>query len=639
MTSDKSDDEGSVCSQTERLPYTASQGESSYSAPSLRETTSQGEETSPTPSLRETANQEVIDSSPNGEEDTLCLRTGRVNDETSYDFMNTSHQRLCQLDGNLSSESINYNSDSSLDISVNSNFLPYCSNASNETTTENEEVQHPISVIVSNRNHESWKEDRNIPRGWKSKNNNITVKKDNRCLLASKLPSLFVTNHRSFFPKFNNFVELVKTLDLTLGLHSEIWEVKEKKDHQDKIEEALELEGLQYVSNPRPSRRGGGAAITLMGGDFTLSRLDVVTPQNLEVVWGLVRPNQPTKDFKGILVCSFYSVPHSKRKSQLVEHIAINYSQLKTKYKDCFFLTGGDKNDLDIRRILDISPSFHSHNSRPTYGQKNIDVMISDMVHLFNEPVIIQNVPTDIPDGQPGGGKRSDHPVVYTKPRLDRITQPAREVVVKKSRRIKDDDIRKFGKWIQQETWEEMLNCNHKANKFSEIVFAKLDEICPEVEIKLTKMDGKVTSMALQSLARRRLREFTKHGNSAKFKEIKKKQQARIKLENLKEIEKKIENANEKGMKWMRDADRMSARPGDDTTSTFTLPAHLDANFTPLQSAEAIASYFSSISQEYTPIEEDTSAPWLEAQKILNGACCDHPTILEYQVYEGSQEN
>jgi hypothetical protein len=75
-----------------------------------------------------------------------------------------------------------------------------------------------------------------------------------------------VTNHRSFFPKFHNFIELVKTLDLTLGLHSEIWEDKEKKDHQNKIEEALEIEGVSYISNPRPCRRGGGAAITLVGG-------------------------------------------------------------------------------------------------------------------------------------------------------------------------------------------------------------------------------------------------------------------------------------------------------------------------------------------------------------------------------------
>ena len=207
---------------------------------------------------------------------------------------------------------------------------------------------------------EGWREDGTLPDGWKSTRNNITVKRDNRCILASKLPTMFVTNHRSFFPKYRNFVDVMHTLDLTLGLHSEIWEDKEKKDHRDKIEEALEIEGIQYISNTRPDRRGGGAAISLMCDNFSLTKLDVLVPKNLEVVWGLVRPKKPTTDFKGIIVCSFYSVPHSKRKRQLVEHIAINHGELKTVYKGFFFVTGGDKNDLEIKNILDISQPPHA---------------------------------------------------------------------------------------------------------------------------------------------------------------------------------------------------------------------------------------------------------------------------------------
>ena len=154
------------------------------------------------------------------------------------------------------------------------------------------------------------------------------------------------------------------------------------------------------------------------------------------------------------------------------------------------------------------------HNTRPTYGEKNIDVLVSYMVHLFNEPVIIPNVPTDIPGGQTDGGKVFDHPVVYTKPRLERISKPARNVVSKKSRRINDEALRKIGQWLHQETWEEMLDSGTEmANKFQELVFKNLDEICRESEVKLTKLDGKTTSMALQSLARQRLREHTKNGN------------------------------------------------------------------------------------------------------------------------------
>ena len=143
------------------------------------------------------------------------------------------------------------------------------------------------------------------------------------------------------------------------------------------------MEGINYISNPRPDRRGGGAAITLIEGPFKLTKLDVIVPKNLEVVWGLVRPKEPTSHFKGIIVCSFYCPPYSRKKSQLIQHITINHSNLKVRYKDTFFMMGGDKNDLDIKRLLDISPTLHSLNTKPTHGKKNIDIIITDMVHLL----------------------------------------------------------------------------------------------------------------------------------------------------------------------------------------------------------------------------------------------------------------
>ena len=144
----------------------------------------------------------------------------------------------------------------SSDISVNSGYLPHSNYNLHDNTQQEyaDNIPKQIEVVIGNR-YEGWKDRGSIPAGWTD--NNITVRRDNRRILASKLPTIFVTNHRSFFPKFNNFVDVMKTLDLTLGLHSEVWEDKEKKSHQDKLEEALELDGIQYISNPRPDRRGG----------------------------------------------------------------------------------------------------------------------------------------------------------------------------------------------------------------------------------------------------------------------------------------------------------------------------------------------------------------------------------------------
>ena len=76
------------------------------------------------------------------------------------------------------------------------------------------------------------------------------------------------------------------------------------------------------------------------------------------------------------------------------------------------------------------------HNTKPTHGNKNIDILVSDIVHLFCESVIVPNVLTDIPDGQPGGGKRYDHPIVYCDPMLERQSKSSIELVEKKTRRL-----------------------------------------------------------------------------------------------------------------------------------------------------------------------------------------------------------
>ena len=45
------------------------------------------------------------------------------------------------------------------------------------------------------------------------------------------------------------------------------------------------------------------------------------------------------------------------------------------------------------------------------------------------------------------------------------------------------------------------------ANSLVELVNTKMDIICPEEVIKISQMEGKVTSLALQKLARKKRRE------------------------------------------------------------------------------------------------------------------------------------
>ena len=60
----------------------------------------------------------------------------------------------------------------------------------------------------------------------------------------------------------------------------ELWEKLENKKHQSKLEELLEMEGIQYISTPRPgAKRGGGATIAVRLEKFTISKLNVLIPK------------------------------------------------------------------------------------------------------------------------------------------------------------------------------------------------------------------------------------------------------------------------------------------------------------------------------------------------------------------------
>ena len=95
-----------------------------------------------------------------------------------------------------------------------------------------------------------------------------------------------------------------------------------------------------------------------------------------------------------------------------------------------------------------------------------------------------------------------------------------------------------------------------------------------------------------------------------------------------------LENAKGKRLSWVSEANRLSARPGEDTGASFSLPAHINDNFTALQSAEAIADHFSRISQEYTPIQDDTSSSWMEVKDAVSKAKCSHFQVMEHEIYE-----
>ena len=77
---------------------------------------------------------------------------------------------------------------------------------------------------------------------------------------------------------------------ISVSLCSEIREKANCKKQKAEIEEMLQMEGLKYISTPRTTKRGGGAAIIVNIEHFTLDKIEITIPYKLEVIWGLMRP-------------------------------------------------------------------------------------------------------------------------------------------------------------------------------------------------------------------------------------------------------------------------------------------------------------------------------------------------------------
>ena len=97
--------------------------------------------------------------------------------------------------------------------------------------------------------------------------------------------------------------------NISVSFVSEIWQRSDKKEHSLEIEKMLEEDGLKYISTARKANaRGisyGGAALIVDLEKYSCEKLNVSVPQNIEAVWGLLKPRAGSAQFKKIIACSF----------------------------------------------------------------------------------------------------------------------------------------------------------------------------------------------------------------------------------------------------------------------------------------------------------------------------------------------
>ena len=219
----------------------------------------------------------------------------------------------------------------------------------------------------------------------------VTLRRDNKLQQGEFLPKIAVSNLRSLIPKVGNVCHDMKERGIGLNLMSEIWEKPGRRRHKLKIEQMLHMEGLKYISSPRPpQKRGGGAAIVSPISQFDLEKLDVLIPYNLEICWGMLRPkSEHLLGIKEIIVAAFYSPPKSKKKSKLLDHILSTLHVLLTRYPKAGVIIGGDRNDLDITSLLLGIPRVQQIVTEYTYQNKTHDIIITNLHQYYLPPVVV----------------------------------------------------------------------------------------------------------------------------------------------------------------------------------------------------------------------------------------------------------
>ena len=163
-------------------------------------------------------------------------------------------------------------------------------NDDNEGDTEGNQNTHgEIPVIITDRRH---LQNQSIERGECALR---PIVANDRVAASAELPTIAVTNFRSLGPRLQHVKDdmLLRQIDVLVG--SETWQKDSNRKLKDDIEELLQIHGIEYISCPRPNtKRGRGVAILVNTKRFSITKLDILVPSKLEVVWGILRPKEVT---------------------------------------------------------------------------------------------------------------------------------------------------------------------------------------------------------------------------------------------------------------------------------------------------------------------------------------------------------
>jgi hypothetical protein len=165
---------------------------------------------------------------------------------------------------------------------------------------------------------------------------------------------------------------------------------------------------------------------------------------------------------------------------------------------------------------------------------------------------------------------------------------------------------------------------------------AMVNEGFPLKEIQVGQSDLPYFTEELRQLKRQRLRAYTAYGSkSAQYERLRNTFNMKLEIEATK-YRNKIENevrAGKRGSGYQA-IRKLGLKPGESwNRQELTLPAYIEENLTPQQSANRLADYFSAISQTVEPLDERQFPPALREALEEGRSSSAKPVLTVHQVY------
>ena len=156
----------------------------------------------------------------------------------------------------------------------------------------------------------------------------------------------------------------------------------------------------------------------------------------------------------------------------------------------------------------------------------------------------------------------------------------------------------------------------------------------PLKSITISSQDQVWFTEELRALRRSKMREYDRHGKSQKYSELKEKFDQKFQNE-IRKYRQKVELEVLEGKRgsYYPAIKKLGLRPWDTPQPTFQLPDYVERKLSASESVEILADYFSSISQEYSPLKISNLPPCVQSHLSTESRDQIIPRLTVYDVY------